>query len=100
MRLTQKKNEHFQVIEEDPTEDIEEQIQCHPKSNEYEIRIYLKTNLIRKGYEFNSEFTLNSLVTNIPKSLYQSASLSVSESVLICLFPNSSETANPNKLKF
>ena len=31
-------------------------------------------------------------------SLYKSASLSVSESVW--MFPNSSETANPSKLKF
>ena len=33
-------------------------------------------------------------------SLYKSASLSVSEFVFVCLFPNFSETANPSELKF
>ena len=35
-------------------------------------------------------------------SLYKSTSLSVSEWVclFVCLFPNSSETANPSELKF
>ena len=43
-----------------------------------------------------------SWIAKLNKSLYESTSLSVSEfvCVFVCLFPNSSETANPSELKF
>ena len=43
---------------------------------------------------------LFSHIYDFKQSLYQSACMSVSESVCVCLFPNSYETANPNELKF
>ena len=44
----------------------------------------------------------SSFLYTINTSLYISTSLSVSECVclFVCLFPNSSETANPSKLTF